>query len=102
MRGGDTEYFFRKEVTDKDVNKDEKNKQKAENEKVKKEKPKGPKKLKFTYKEQKDYETIESEITLLENKLEELDKKMMDIFRGAGCKDSGAVEQIVFGKSRKK
>ena len=36
----------------------------------------GPKKLKFTYQEQKDYETIESDIAALEEKIEKLDKEM--------------------------
>lgn len=34
------------------------------------------KKLKFTYKEQKEYETIEDEIAALEEKMEELDRQM--------------------------
>ena len=46
-------------------------------EKVKKEKPKGPQKLKFTYKEQKEYETIEEDIVKLEEELEALDSEMM-------------------------
>ena len=41
-------------------------------EKVKKEKPKGPQKLKFTYNEQKEYETIENDISSLEEELEKL------------------------------
>lgn len=36
----------------------------------------GPQKLKFTYQEQKDYETIEADIAALEEKIENLDKKM--------------------------
>lgn len=36
----------------------------------------GPQKLKFTYKEQKDYETIESDIACLEEKLEDLEAQM--------------------------
>lgn len=35
-------------------------------------------KLKFTYKEQKDYETIESDIAALEKKTEELEKQIME------------------------
>ena len=34
-------------------------------------------KLKFTYKEQRDYETIEAELQALEEKLEELDAKIL-------------------------
>ena len=37
---------------------------------------KGEKKLKFTYKEQKEFETIEDDIAALESKLEELDGEM--------------------------
>lgn len=36
----------------------------------------GPQKLKFTYQEQKDYETIEADIAALEGKVEKLDKEM--------------------------
>ena len=45
--------------------------------KSKKEKPKGPQKLKFTYMEQKEYETIESDIASLEEELEQLEQEMM-------------------------
>ena len=38
----------------------------------------GPQKLKFTYKEQKDYETIEGEIAGLEEKIAALEKNMED------------------------
>ena len=40
---------------------------------------KGPKKLKFTYKEEREYETIESDIANLEEKIEELDTKMLTV-----------------------
>ena len=36
----------------------------------------GPQKLKFTYKEQKDYETIENDIAQLEEKIEKLESEM--------------------------
>ena len=36
----------------------------------------GPQKLKFTYQEQRDYETIESEIAALEEKIDMLDQEM--------------------------
>lgn len=36
----------------------------------------GPQKLKFTYQEQKDYETIESDIAVLEEKIEKLESEM--------------------------
>ena len=35
-----------------------------------------PQKLKFTYQEQRDYETIESEIAALEEKIDMLDQEM--------------------------
>ena len=38
------------------------------------ERTRGPQKLKFTYKEQKDYETIEADIADLEEKIAALDK----------------------------
>ena len=39
------------------------------------------KKLKFTYKEQKEYETIESDIAALEEKIEELEASMSKFAR---------------------
>ena len=36
----------------------------------------GPQKLKFTYQEQKDYETIEADIAALEEKIGKLDEEM--------------------------
>ena len=39
-------------------------------------KPRGPGKLKFTYQEQRDYETIESDIAALEEKIEKLESEM--------------------------
>ena len=39
------------------------------------------KKLKFTYKEQKEYETIESDIAALEEKIEELESSMSKFAR---------------------
>ena len=40
---------------------------------IKKEKPKNDKKLKFTYNEQREFDTIDSDIEKLENKIEELE-----------------------------
>ena len=75
--GGYTDYSIKKaEEMQADGNKDNNNKSTA-TEKVKKEKPKGPQKLKFTYKEQKEYETIENDIASMEEELENLDKEMM-------------------------
>ena len=39
----------------------------------------GPQKLKFTYQEQRDYETIESEIAALEEKIDSLEKEMATV-----------------------
>ncbi len=39
-------------------------------------KPTGPKKLKFSYKEQKEYETIEADIAALEEKIENLENEI--------------------------
>ena len=39
----------------------------------------GPQKLKFTYQEQKDYETIESDIAALEEKIEALESEMVAV-----------------------
>ena len=44
-------------------------------------KKKKEKKLKFTYKEQKEYETIESDIAALEEKIEELESSMSKFAR---------------------
>jgi len=37
----------------------------------------GPQKLKFTYKEQKDYETIEADMAALEDKIADLEKEIL-------------------------
>ena len=57
-------------------------------EKEKKEKPTGkdwkqnrPTKLKFTYKEQREYETIDDDIAVLEEKIEKLDDDMVKMRR---------------------
>lgn len=45
-------------------------------EKKKKEKPRGEKKLKFSYKEQREWDTVEDDIAALEGKIEELDDQI--------------------------
>ena len=81
--GGYTDYAIRKAEEDAEENTKEtiikgKNISKNENEiKEKKVKPRGPQKLKLTYKEQKEYETIEEDIAKLEEELEALDHEMM-------------------------
>ena len=44
----------------------------------KQQRPRGPQKLKFTYKEQKEYETIEEDIAVLEASLEALESEMAE------------------------
>jgi len=58
----------------------------------------GPKKLKFTYKEEREYETIEADIEALEAKLEALDAKMLTVASDFGklnalTKEKEEVEQ---------
>lgn len=58
----------------------------------------GPKKLKFTYKEEREYETIEADIEALEAKIEELDAKMLTVASDFGklnalTKEKEEVEQ---------
>ena len=54
---------------------------------------KGHKKLKFTYKEQKDYETIEAEMAALEEKLATLDKDIL-----AASRDYTKLNQLMAEK----
>ena len=58
----------------------------------------GSKKLKFTYKEEREYETIEADIEALETKIEELDAKMLTVASDFGklnalTKEKEEVEQ---------
>lgn len=58
----------------------------------------GPKKLKFTYKEEREYETIEADIEALEAKIEDLDAKMLTVASDFGklnalTKEKEEVEQ---------
>ena len=77
--GGYTDYSIRKaeEALEEQGEKNTKAKNIEIGAKEKKVKPKGPQKLKFTYKEQKEYETIENDIAMLEEELETLDDEMM-------------------------
>ena len=74
--GGYTDYLEAKERKNGTVvrESEESAKKKADRKNWKKD---APEKLKFTYKEQKEYETIEDEIASLEQKIEELDEQMM-------------------------
>lgn len=74
--GGYTDYAIRK-AAEEEIKKESgaKNGANANPSPVKKgERTRGPQKLKFTYKEQKDYETIEADIADLEEKIAALDK----------------------------
>lgn len=79
--GGYTDYSLKKlaeeeaeaEQAKKTGNMSKNNTQTAQ----KGQKPRGPQKLKFTYQEQKDYETIESDIAKLEEIIEKLDADMI-------------------------
>jgi ATP-binding cassette subfamily F protein uup len=53
----------------------------------------GVRKLKFTYKEQKEYETIDTDIAALENRIEELEAAML-----RAASDYGKLNQIVKDK----
>ena len=74
--GGYTDYLEAKERKNGIVvrESEESAKKKADRKNWKKD---APEKLKFTYKEQKEYETIDDEIASLEQKIEELDEQMM-------------------------
>ena len=74
--GGYTDYLEAKERKNGSVvrESEESAKKKADRKNWKKD---APEKLKFTYKEQKEYETIDDEIASLEQKIEELDEQMM-------------------------
>ena len=79
--GGYTDYSLKKlaekeeaeaEQTKKAGNASKTNTQQSQ----KGQRTRGPQKLKFTYQEQKDYETIESDIAALEEKIEKLESEM--------------------------
>ena len=74
--GGYTDYLEAKERKNGTVvrESEESAKKKADRKNWKKD---APEKLKFTYKEQKEYETIDDERASLEQKIEELDEQMM-------------------------
>lgn len=78
--GGYTEYSLKKSA-EKETEEAGQTKKNAENgaktdsqESQKGQRTRGPKKLKFTYQEQKDYETIEADMAALEEKMAALDK----------------------------
>lgn len=79
--GGYTDYSLRKqeEIEEQEADKAKESGKAAKKdtpEKQKGQRPRGHQKLKFSYQEQKDYETIESDIAALEDKLEKLESDM--------------------------
>ena len=80
--GGYTDYAMKKadekEALEQEKSKDIGNVAKSNLQTTEKgQRTRGPQKLKFTYKEQKDYETIEADIAKLEEKIEYLDEQMV-------------------------
>ncbi|MBR5578373.1 MAG: ABC-F family ATP-binding cassette domain-containing protein [Lachnospiraceae bacterium] len=81
--GGYTDYSLKK-LAEKEREVSEHSKKSREDSKTedknrkKEQRPRGPQKLKFTYKEQKEYETIEGDIAILEESLEALEAEMME------------------------
>ena len=71
--GGYSDYALRKSMEQENVGKCADYKE----EKVKTERTRAPRKLKFTYKEQKEYETIEADIASLEEKIEALEEEIL-------------------------
>ncbi|GLC78190.1 ribosomal protection-like ABC-F family protein [Lacrimispora brassicae] len=63
-------------------------------EKKNKEKPKGERKLKFSFKEQREWDTIEEDMAALEEKIEALDKQM-----GEAARDYGRLNTLMEEKS---
>ena len=79
--GGYTDYSLKKlaEKEEQEAEQEKKagNASKTNTQQVQKgQRTRGPQKLKFTYQEQKDYETIESDIAALEEKIEKLEGEM--------------------------
>lgn len=74
--GGYTDYLEARERNGKTAVREsgETEKKKVDRKSWKKD---APEKLKFTYKEQKEYETIDEDIAVLEQKIEEFDEQMM-------------------------
>ncbi len=63
-------------------------------EKKNKEKPKGERKLKFSFKEQREWDTIEEDIAALEAKIENLEKQM-----GEAASDYGRLNALMEEKT---
>lgn len=76
--GGYTDYSLKKSVEkEESETKPAGSAAKTDSPDVKKgQRTRGPQKLRFSYREQKDYETIEGDITALEEKIEKLEQEM--------------------------
>lgn len=75
--GGFTDYFEKKQQKEQHILQEEKKKNVVDDEKKKKPKS-SEKKLKFSYMEQKEYETIDETIAELEEKIEVLETKILE------------------------
>lgn len=80
FEGGYSDYLIRKELekTDRENKVSSDNNKKTVEVKEKNSWRSSEKKLKFTFKEQKEFETIDDDIAALEEKLEKLDNDMME------------------------
>ena len=79
--GGYTDYTIRKMAEQAETEQGKKNGNALKNDAKSSEKgqrTRGPQKLKFTYQEQRDYETIENDIAQLEEKIELLESQMAE------------------------
>ena len=73
--GNYSDYLIYKEIQGIEFEEAQKTKKKeVEHKGVKKEKPKNDKKLKFSYNEQREFDTIDADIEKLENKIAELEE----------------------------
>ena len=76
--GGYSDYALRKSMEQIEIGQNADNAGKAAAEtKVKTERTRAPRKLRFTYNEQKEYDTIEADIAALEEKIEELENDIL-------------------------
>lgn len=96
--GGYTDYIEAKQKRQLALKNKEESAKKANKEKTsayKNWKQNRPVKLKFTYKEQREFETIDEEISALENKLEALDADIM-----ANATNSGKLNELTIQKDQ--
>lgn len=96
--GGYTDYIEAKQKRQLALKNKEESAKKANKEKTsayKNWKQNRPVKLKFTYKEQKEFETIDEEISALEDKLEALDADIM-----ANATNSGKLNELTIQKDQ--